>query len=166
VQAYGGQTCPARTWPGSASGGLLPNSIAVRGPGTGTTNYCRIAGMQPTVGFNTGSSTRAARTRVARITVDPSTYDSPNVTVYYSSDGTLGSLTQVLQVAAPAELLAEPTFKFGFTAGTVSRSRIWLATAASPVAKQHACLASAATIAVLVPHPTASLTAGRPQQQP
>lgn len=136
--AYGGQSCPARTWAGSASGGLLPNSIAVRGPGSGTTNYCRIAGMQPSVGFNSGASTRAGRSRLARITVDPSTYASPNVTVFYSSDGTLGSLTQVLQVAAPAELLAEPTFKFGFTAGTVSGDAPRMCT--SQQLLHHACV--------------------------
>jgi hypothetical protein len=119
---FGGTDCPAATYArnGHLGGyeGNVHNSIVIRGPGAGHTGYCRLNGTQSGIAFDAGASTRSARTRAVRVTVDPSTAASPLVSVYYSPDATTANWALAVTAPVPAELLAEPTFKFGFTAGT------------------------------------------------
>jgi hypothetical protein len=119
---YGGTDCPAATYDrnGRTGGyeGNVPNSIVIRGPGSGHSGYCRLAGTQTGIAFNAGDSSRAARTRAVRVTVDPSSVASPLVSVYYSPDGATANWALAVTAPVPAALLNEATFKFGFTAGT------------------------------------------------
>ena len=117
-----GTNCPA-------SSGVQANAISVRGPGDGTTGYCQlgVTGVGAVV-FNGGGTDRSARARSIRITVDPASAANPRVKVYYAANGSGTGLTQVLDIAAPAELLAEPTFKFGFssaTGGATNNNEVW-----------------------------------------
>jgi hypothetical protein len=90
-----------------AGPGFTNDRIVIRGPGNGTTGYCWL-GSSDTLPELSGA-TRAESAHVVRIVVDPDTVPGTrNVTVYL--DG-----TQVLQIPAPAELLAADTFKFGFS---------------------------------------------------
>lgn len=112
---FGGTNCS-----GDGTGGTnVPNSIAIRGPGQGTTGYCRLGIVSGgSIAFDGGTNSRAGRARSVRVTVDPATAGNPRVKVYYAANGSGTGLSQVLDVAAPTALLAESTFKFGFSAGT------------------------------------------------
>lgn len=108
---------------GQAAPGRQDNTIGIRGPGTGTTGYCYLGRTTAgAVEFGTTTNTRDGRARSVRITVDPSTHADPKITVYYGATAS-ATLTQVLQVAAPAELLAEPTYRFGFTGSTATNTQ-------------------------------------------
>ena len=108
---------------GQAAPGMQDNTIGIRGPGTGTTGYCYLGRTTAgAVEFGTTTNTRDGRARSVRITVDPSTHADPKITVYYGATAS-ATLTQVLQVAAPAELLAEPTYRFGFTGSTATNTQ-------------------------------------------
>jgi len=108
---------------GQAAPGIQDNTIGIRGPGTGTTGYCYLGRTTAgAVQFGTTTNTRDGRARSVRITVDPSTQANPKITVYYGATAS-ATLTQVLQVAAPAELLAEPTYRFGFTGSTATNTQ-------------------------------------------
>ncbi len=99
-------TAPVGT-PGSAGPGFSPNRIAIRGPGNGTTGYCWLGGTGD-LGELSGAN-RAGATKTVRVVVDPGTVATRMVTVFL--DG-----APVLQIPAPAALLAATTFKFGFSA--------------------------------------------------
>lgn len=104
---------------GQAGPGDQANTIGIRSPGTGTTGYCYLGRTTAGVvqfGNATGAS-HAGRARTVRITVDSATQVHPKTTVYYDETAS-ATPTQVLQVVAPAALLAEPTDRFGFSAGT------------------------------------------------
>jgi hypothetical protein len=108
---------------GQAAPGIQDNTIGIRGPGTGTTGYCYLGRTTAgTVQFGTTTDTRDGRARSVRITVDPATQANPKITVYYGATAS-ATLTQVLQVAAPAALLAEPTYRFGFTGSTATNTQ-------------------------------------------
>jgi hypothetical protein len=108
---------------GQAAPGFQDNTIGIRGPGTGTTGYCYLGRTTAgTVQFGTTTNTRDGRARSVRITVDPATQATPKITVYYGATAS-ATLTQVLQVAAPAALLAEPSYRFGFTGSTASNTQ-------------------------------------------
>jgi|GEM_PF-2145269 len=108
---------------GQAAPGMQDNTIGIRGPGTGTTGYCYLGRTTAgAVQFGTTTNTRDGRARSVRITVDPSTQANPKITIYYGATAS-ATLTQVLQVAAPAELLAEPTYRFGFTGSTATNTQ-------------------------------------------
>jgi hypothetical protein len=114
-----GTGCAAGTGPGSAGPGATPNRVLVRGPGNGTVGYCFL-GTSGAVG-NLSDATRAAATKTVRVVFDPDTVATRMVTVYL--DG-----VQVVQVAAPQELLDAATFKFGFGAATgdvTSNNEVW-----------------------------------------
>ena len=119
-----GSGCPA-------AGSQRANRISVRGPGNGTTGYCLLGITNPgDVVFNGGGTDRTARARAVRITVDPASTPDPRVKVYYAdiSSNPAAPLVQVLDIPAPAELEAEPTFKFGFSAatgGATNNNEVW-----------------------------------------
>ncbi len=110
---------------GCATGQSLtpqPNSVVLRGPGTGTKGYCYLSAANlPTATQNLHvtvadpSVVTTAMARTFRVTVSPEQY--PTVTVYtaFTPDA---ALKQVLQYkmtdAAPA------TYQFGFTASSGS----------------------------------------------
>lgn len=112
---FGGSNCsdgaPATT----------ANSLVIRGPGNGMTGYCRLAvATNSDTNWTTGADTRVGRGRSVRIVVDPSTASTPQVKVWVCAVGSQcnTSSTPTLAVNAPAELVAEPTVRFGFAAGT------------------------------------------------
>lgn len=111
---FGGADCVDGT--GNSN---IPNSIAIRGAGDGYTGYCRLGIVSGgSIAFDGGTDTRNGRARSFRVTVDPFTQVNPRVKVFYGPDASGTNLTQVLDVAAPADLTDESTFKFGFSAGT------------------------------------------------
>lgn len=107
---------------GAATYDIAINNISIRGPGqpgtgdvTGT-GYCLLTDTSPTwatSGIDFSGADRTQGARAIRVTVDPSTAATPQIKVYYN-----GSATAALTQGVPAGLLAEPTFKFGFAAGT------------------------------------------------
>ncbi len=108
---------------GQAAPGIQNNTIGIRGPGTGTTGYCYLGRTTAgAVQFGTTTDTRDGRARSVRITVDPATQANPKITVYYGATAS-ATLTQVLQVPAPADLLAEPTYRFGLTGSTATNTQ-------------------------------------------
>jgi hypothetical protein len=100
--------CLPGTGPGSRGEPTLqPDRVTVRGPGDGTQGYCWLGASEQLPEIS--GATRAEATNVVRIVVDPDTVPGTRmVTVYL--DG-----IQVVQVPAPPELLAVPTFKFGLS---------------------------------------------------
>jgi hypothetical protein len=99
--------------------GQTPNRVVVRGPGNGTVGYCFL-GTSGDVGDLDGAS-RAAATKTVRVVFDPDTVADRKVTVFL--DG-----VQVVQVPAPAELIAATSFKFGFSAATgdvTNNNEVW-----------------------------------------
>lgn len=103
----GAGTGPGQSGTSPAGPGSTNDRVVVRGPGNGNVGYCWL-GSSDTLPELSGS-TRANSTHVVRIVVDPDTVvGTRNVTVYL--DG-----SQVVQIPAPAELLAATTFKFGFS---------------------------------------------------
>ncbi len=107
----GGVTCDTSVLPN----GLRPDSIAVRGPmgANQYDGYCLLGSPVTVPGGidNTGTSTRGAALRQARIVIDPPGDASPKVRVYV--DGTLR-----VTVDQPPVLATTPTFKFGWAAST------------------------------------------------
>ena len=99
----------------------LANSLVIRGPGNGLTDYCRLGYVSNAdTDWSTGATTRAGGARSVRITVDPSTAANPQVKVWVcaAANRCNTSTTPTLSANAPAALLAEPTVRFGFSAGT------------------------------------------------
>lgn len=86
-------------------------TVAVRGPGNGTSGYCLLSSAQPAGELNKGSVSSRPAAVVTRVVVDPPSNPSPKVTVYL--DG-----RQAVQVDQPAALQTTPTFKFGWGAST------------------------------------------------
>lgn len=106
-----------------------PNNITIRGPGEGIVGYCRVDYTTSGVTFSSGGAARVTRARSIRVTVDPATANDPRVKVYYGGDGS-GAVggTPKLDIPVPAELLAQPTFKFGFAAATgavTNNNEVW-----------------------------------------
>jgi hypothetical protein len=91
--------------------GFVPDRVVIRGPGNGPAGYCFL-GSSGAIG-NLGAADRASGTHTVRVVFDPDTVAERKVTVYL--DG-----SQVVQVDAPAELIAATSFKFGFSAATGS----------------------------------------------
>ena len=98
------------------------NSLVIRGPGNGLTGYCRLAiATTSDTNWSNGTNDRPGRARTVRVTVDPSTVATPQVKVWvcaYSGNPCSTSGSPTLATNAPAALLAEPTVRFGFAAGT------------------------------------------------
>jgi hypothetical protein len=98
---------PGQSGASPSGPGFTNDRVVIRGPGNGSTGYCWL-GSSDTLPELSGT-TRAGSTHLVRIVVDPDTVvGTRNVTVFL--DG-----SQVLQIPAPAELLAATTFKFGFS---------------------------------------------------
>lgn len=105
--------------------GRQAKSLVIRGPGNGLVGYCRLAYVTSSatadpIDWSNGGNDRTSRARSIRIVVDPSTASTPQVKVWVCAVGTRcnTSSTPTLAVNAPTELLAEPTVRFGFSAGT------------------------------------------------
>lgn len=102
-----------------------PDSVAVRGPASADQlhGYCLLGTpVDYSDGIdNTGTSVRSAALRKARVVIDPPTDASPRVKVYVAS-GSGGDVsdtaTPLVNVAQPVEFASNPTFKFGWSAGT------------------------------------------------
>ena len=119
----GGEDCLDGDGPGSKGPGQTPNTVVVRGPGTGTSGYCWLGASSDlsALGLAIRGATRAAGAAQVRIVVDPDTVAERRVTVYL--DG-----VQVVQVPVPDELAAASTFKFGFgaaTGGATDNHEVW-----------------------------------------
>jgi uncharacterized repeat protein (TIGR01451 family) len=124
LDAYGNFSSPTEgrgTGCANAGVGTRPNTIALRGPGSGTTGYCYLAGASPASSLRattTLSTPTADLGRTIRITVSPARF--PVVTVYVgaTAGASTASLTQVVQhtmtTAAPS------SYKFGYLASTGS----------------------------------------------
>ena len=112
-----------------------PNALVVRGPGSLRAGYCIIGELKNTKtnwesGATHGSSTRSNRAKAIRIIVDPSTVATPQVKIWICEADTTCSTAGApdLAVDAPAELLNEPTVRFGFAAasgGVTNRHEVW-----------------------------------------
>lgn len=119
---FGGSNCPEV----GSSFTRTENFITVRGPGDGTLGYCRLASVSnsqtnwTTDNAASGTNVRLSRARSIRIVIDPSTVSPPKVKVWVCDYTTTcnTSSTPVVNVNAPNELIAEPTIRFGFSAGT------------------------------------------------
>lgn len=127
---FGGSNCTD-----SDPGGLQANSLVIRGPGDGTLGYCRLAYVTSSattdpIAWSNGTSDRTNRSRSVRIVIDPSTAPNPQVKVWVCAVSARcdTSTTPTLAVNAPAQLLSEPTVRFGFSAGTggaTNNHEIW-----------------------------------------
>ena len=121
LDSYGNFSTPGAAGTGCADSGpgFVPDRVVVRGPGNGPVGYCFL-GTSGAIG-NLGAASRAAGTHTVRVVFDPDTVAQRMVTVYL--DG-----SQVVQVDAPAQLIAATSFKFGFSAATGSvtnNNEVW-----------------------------------------
>ena len=122
---FGGSDCA------DSNPGRTQNSLTIRGPGNGTTGYCRLGTVSNSdTAWGTGTDSRAGRAKSVRIVVDPSTAAMPKVSVWVCAVAARcdTTTTPTLSVNAPAALLAEPTVRFGFAAGTggiTNNHEIW-----------------------------------------
>lgn len=123
--AFSGSNC------GDSNLGQKANSLMIRGAGNGTLGYCRLGWVQNAdTSWSSGTNSRAGRAKSVRITIDPSTEASPKVSVWVCAVATRcdTAATPTLSIAAPADLLNEPTIRFGFSAGTggfTNNHEIW-----------------------------------------
>ncbi|MFT2707703.1 Ig-like domain-containing protein [Clavibacter zhangzhiyongii] len=108
---------------GCVTAGVLPSpdTIALRGPGTGTSGYCYLAGARPPTSLRattTLSTPTADLGRRIRITVSPARF--PVVTVYAgtAAGASTASLTRVLQYTMTTA--APSSYKLGYLASTGS----------------------------------------------
>ncbi|MFT2691471.1 lectin-like domain-containing protein [Clavibacter zhangzhiyongii] len=108
---------------GCVTAGVLasPDTIALRGPGTGTSGYCYLAGARPSTSLRattTLSTPTADLGRRIRITVSPARF--PVVTVYAgaTAGASAASLTRVLQYTMTTA--APSSYKLGYLASTGS----------------------------------------------
>lgn len=122
LSTYGGTECVGD----GSSATAVPNNLVIRGPTTtlsgGTNSNCVLGSTGPDVVNWTATATPASRLnsgRRVRIVMDPPSYSSPQITVYYSSNVSLAP-TQVLQVPVPTELQQEQRFRWGIAANTVA----------------------------------------------
>lgn len=116
---FGGTGCT------ESNPGQQAKSLVIRGPGNGLVGYCRLAYVTSSatadpIDWTSGADNRTDRARSVRIVVDPSTVSTPQVKVWVCAVNTRCNAANppTLTVNAPAELLAEPTVRFGFSAGT------------------------------------------------
>ena len=129
--SFDGTGCPTSTRPGS-------NSLVVRGPGHLMAGYCILSTLKQVSDVSTpvntkwdqGLSTRAGRARSVRIVLDPSTITPRQLKIWLCASGTECSVssTPAVTINAPAELIAEPTVRFGFaaaTGGVTNNHEIW-----------------------------------------
>lgn len=128
---FGGFSTALFSCPGDPGGSLRPNSVVVRGPGHLTSGYCRlgVADLTPQ-GITLHSNTTTRNDILTRIVVDPPSAPSPKVTVFLNG-------IQVIQVAAPAELLAASTVRLGVagsTGGLTDMQEVWNLTVNAVVA--------------------------------
>lgn len=103
----------------SAGVGQRPNTIALRGPGQGTTGYCYLTGASPASSLRATTTLSTPTTdlgRTIRITV--SSARLPVVTVYVgaTAGASTASLTQVVQYAMTTP--APSSYKLGYLAST------------------------------------------------
>ncbi len=127
-----GTGCPAgQQSPVGTAGTLVPNSVSLRGPGSGTQGYCFLASTatappNPTTtlpGSLRGTDDTTASERSVHIVISP----APNPIVTVSIDFHDGNgFQQVLSTPAPPN--PPPTYKFGFTASTGGSTDIHLLT--------------------------------------
>jgi hypothetical protein len=113
LDSHGNFSTPGAAGTGCADSGpgQVADRVVVRGPGNGPAGYCFL-GSSGAIG-NLQGSDRADGTHTVRVVFDPDTVAERKVTVFL--DG-----SQVVQVDAPAELIAATSFKFGFSAATGS----------------------------------------------
>ena len=136
-----------RTWSQSA------------GDGSGTTGYCWL-GASADLGSTLSGADRASATVRVHIVIDPAGNGTRNVTV--SLNG-----TQVLQVPAPAALLAATSFKFGFSGSTGSVTdihEVWNLSINSVIPVPTTSSAPATTVAGT--QPTVAPTPARRRRRP
>jgi uncharacterized repeat protein (TIGR01451 family) len=108
-----GTGCPA-----NPAVGFRPQSVALRGPGSGLAGYCLLGTtpVGPLGGISVpGATTRTPAIRSARLVVDPLGQPGAQVTAYIDFHDGVG-LQQVFQAPLPAN--PPSTFKFGFAAAT------------------------------------------------
>ncbi|MFS4505080.1 lectin-like domain-containing protein [Clavibacter sp. Sh2141] len=122
LDAFGNFSSPAE---GRGAGCVAPgpgqraNTVALRGPGQGTTGYCYLTGASPAATLRattTVSTPTADLGRRIRITVSPARF--PVVTVYVgaTAGASTASLAQVVQYTMPTA--APSSYKFGYLAST------------------------------------------------
>jgi hypothetical protein len=118
--------CPGDTGPGNR-----PNSVTIRGPGNDRSGYCMLSTTNLTLqGIQLHSLGSTRNDILTRIVVDPPSAPSPKVTVFLNG-------VQVVQIPAPAELIAAHTVKFGIagsTGGLTDSQEIWNLTVNGPPA--------------------------------
>ena len=102
----------------SPFGQLVPDSVTVRGSGTGQTGYCYIANSGTlAAGIDNNTVTnRAAARRTARITLTPGSTPTIRVEIDF------GSGFQTVIAALPAPPGFPDAFKFGFASSTGSQN--------------------------------------------
>jgi hypothetical protein len=125
---FGGFSTPLFGCPSDPAQVTRPNAVVIRGAGNNFSGYCRlgVADLTPQ-GVTLHSNSTNRNDVVTRIVVDPPSAPSPKVTVYLNS-------VQVLQVAAPAQLLAASTVRLGIassTGGLTDMQEIWNLTVSS-----------------------------------
>ncbi|OUE24110.1 DUF7507 domain-containing protein [Clavibacter michiganensis] len=122
LDAFGNFSSPTEgrgTGCANAGVGQRPNTIALRGPGQGTTGYCYLTGASPASSLRattTLSTPTADLGRTIRITV--SSARLPVVTVYVgaTAGAATSSLTQVLRYTMTTP--APSSYKLGYLAST------------------------------------------------
>lgn len=138
---YSGTGCSAS---GTSPGGVTNQSIAVRGPASGssTAGYCRLdcnttavaAGISsaslnygPVYSYGGNATaalltTRVTNSRAVRVTLDPRGYSPRMIRVYYSSTEDFINLALSTSVEAPAQLQNATSVSIGITGASVSRA--------------------------------------------
>ena len=93
---------------------LVPDSVTVRGPGSGQTGYCYVANSGPLAAGidNNTATTRSAARRTARVTLTPGATPTIQVEIDF------GAGFQTVIAALPAPPGFPDAFKFGFASST------------------------------------------------
>ena len=107
----------------NVTGTLHKDTVSVRGPGSGTTNYCLLASQTVTSGHSLRATTLDAAPRTVRLTVAPqdaAATHGPDVTVQvdWNGDGDFDDTDETVVSGVHAAALAPAMYKFGFTAST------------------------------------------------
>ena len=107
----------------NVTGTLHKDTVSVRGPGSGTTNYCLLASQTVTSGHSLRATTLDAAPRTVRLTVAPqdaAATHGPDITVQidWNGDGDFDDTDETVVSGVHAAALAPAMYKFGFTAST------------------------------------------------
>jgi uncharacterized repeat protein (TIGR01451 family) len=107
---------------GAPTGGLFPDRISLRGPGSGQDRYCLLktsAKVDDSLDFPGDKKRSEAIRRDVRITVDPLSQANGQITVYLDTGA---GEKEILREPLPPN--PPPTFKFGFGAATGGSTNI------------------------------------------